>query len=107
MRAAIGRRPDLVGDDAHRRRAAELIGACSIEITPREELAGEGLRELLDPGTRVFVNHPASVTHHDIVAACVKLQRAGFILVPLAAGYSPSEKAMLFSGTAKRVYRLA
>jgi L-fuconolactonase len=25
----------------------------------------------------------------------------------LAAGYSPSEKAMLFSGTAKRVYRLA
>ena len=25
----------------------------------------------------------------------------------LAAGYSPSEKAALFSGTAKRVYRLA
>ena len=25
----------------------------------------------------------------------------------LASGYSPSEKAMLFSGTAKRVYRLA
>jgi L-fuconolactonase len=25
----------------------------------------------------------------------------------LAAGYSPSEKAMLFSSTAKRVYRLA
>jgi L-fuconolactonase len=25
----------------------------------------------------------------------------------LAAGYSPAEKAMLFSGTAKRVYRLA
>ncbi|MEA2732886.1 MAG: hypothetical protein QOF70_7361, partial [Acetobacteraceae bacterium] len=25
----------------------------------------------------------------------------------LAAGYSASEKAMLFSGTAKRVYRLA
>jgi len=82
MRAAIGRRQDVVGDDARRRRAAELIGACSIEITPREELAGEGLPELLDPGTRVFVNHPASVTHHDIVAACVKLQRAGFIPVP-------------------------
>jgi methylenetetrahydrofolate reductase (NADPH) len=61
---------------------AELIGACSIEISPREELAGEGLRELFDPGTRVFVNHPGSVTHHDIVAVCVKLRRAGFIPVP-------------------------
>jgi len=30
----------------------------------------------------VFVNHPGSVTHHDIVAICAKLQRAGFIPVP-------------------------
>ena len=30
----------------------------------------------------MFVNHPASVTHHDIVAACVKLRRAGFTPVP-------------------------
>jgi methylenetetrahydrofolate reductase (NADPH) len=82
MRIATERRPDMVNDEPHRRRATELIGACSIEISPREELAGEGLRELLDPGTRVFVNHPGSVTHHDIVAVCAKLRRAGFVPVP-------------------------
>ena len=27
----------------------------------------------------VFVNHPPSVTHHDIVAACARLRRAGFV----------------------------
>src|SRR4029077_12920485 len=59
-----------------------LIGNCSIELSPRDELAGEALRRLLDPGTSVFVNHPASVTHHDIVAACAKLRRAGFTPVP-------------------------
>jgi methylenetetrahydrofolate reductase (NADPH) len=68
--------------DPHRRRAAELIRTCSIEISPRDELAGERLREVLDPGTTVFVNHPGSVTHHDIVAACSRLQRAGFTPVP-------------------------
>jgi methylenetetrahydrofolate reductase (NADPH) len=74
-------------DDPRRRRAAELIGGCSIEISPREALTEKGLRDLLDqgllaPGTTVFVNHPASVTHHDIVAACALLRRAGFTPVP-------------------------
>jgi methylenetetrahydrofolate reductase (NADPH) len=82
MSVATKPMPGTFDDNADRRRAAQLIGACSIEISPREELAGEGLRELLDPGTRVFVNHPASVTHHDIVAACAKLRRAGFVPVP-------------------------
>ena len=82
MRAATGRRVGMPADEADRRRAAQLIGASSIEISPREELAGESLRELFEPGTRVFVNHPGTVTHHDIVAVCAKLQRAGFIPVP-------------------------
>jgi len=30
----------------------------------------------------VFVNHPGSVTHHDIVAACARLRQAGFDPVP-------------------------
>jgi methylenetetrahydrofolate reductase (NADPH) len=72
----------MPADQADRRRAAQLIAASSIEISPREELAGERLRELFEPGTRVFVNHPGTVTHHDIVAVCAKLQRAGFIPVP-------------------------
>jgi methylenetetrahydrofolate reductase (NADH) len=65
-----------------RRRAAALIRDCSIELSPRDELAGDGLRRLLDPGIVVFVNHPSSVTHHDIVAACGRLRRAGFDPVP-------------------------
>ena len=74
--------PRTTADNPHRRRAAALVGASSIEISPREALTEKGLVELLDPGTTVFVNHPASVTHHDIVAACARLRRAGFIAVP-------------------------
>ena len=65
-----------------RRRVTELVGACSIEVSPRDELAGERLCEVLPPGRTVFVNHPGSVTHHDIVAACARLRRAGFNPVP-------------------------
>jgi methylenetetrahydrofolate reductase (NADPH) len=72
----------MIADHPLRARAAGLIGASSIEISARDALTEEGLRELLDPGTTVFVNHPASVTYHDIVAACVRLRRAGLIPVP-------------------------
>jgi methylenetetrahydrofolate reductase (NADPH) len=82
MGAAIERPRCALDDDTHRHRVAELIRTCSIEISPRDALAGERLREVLNPGTTVFVNHPGSVTHHDIVAACVRLQRAGFNPVP-------------------------
>jgi len=71
-----------VAPDLARHRATELVAACSIEISPRDDFAGEKLRELLDPGTTVFVNHPGSVTHHDIVAACARLRHAGFSPVP-------------------------
>jgi methylenetetrahydrofolate reductase (NADPH) len=73
--------PAMSGPAPARRRAAELIAGCSLELSPRDEYAGERLRELLDPGRTVFVNHPASVTHHDIVAACARLRRAGFVPV--------------------------
>jgi methylenetetrahydrofolate reductase (NADPH) len=73
---------DSAMPSAEQRRAAELIGTCSLELSPRDELAGDALRSLLPIGTAVFVNHPPSVTHHDIVAACVRLHRAGFVPVP-------------------------
>jgi methylenetetrahydrofolate reductase (NADPH) len=82
MSAAIGQpreTPDLA---LQRHRATELVAACSIEISPRDDFAGERLRELLEPGMTVFVNHPGSVTHHDIVAACARLRHAGFNPVP-------------------------
>ena len=64
------------------RRIAELVRTCSVELSPRDEFAGEQLRELFDPGTMVFVNSPPSATYNDIVAACARLQRAGFVAVP-------------------------
>jgi methylenetetrahydrofolate reductase (NADPH) len=63
-------------------RIAELIGGCSIELSPRDEFAGDRLRELFDPGTTVFVNFPSSASYHDLVVACARLQRAGFAVVP-------------------------
>ena len=75
-------RPDRIPDNLHRRRVAELIGGSTIEISPHDDPAHERLSELLKPGTTVLVNHAGSVTHHDIVAACVKLRRAGFNPMP-------------------------
>jgi len=78
MNAAIERPRQSRGELAQSHRIAKLVATCSIEISPRDDFAGERLRELLDAGTTVFVNHPGSVTHHDIVAACTRLQHAGF-----------------------------
>jgi methylenetetrahydrofolate reductase (NADH) len=64
------------------RRIAALIGGCSIEIAPRDPLAGPALRDLLAPGRTVFINHPATATYHSIVAAAAQLRRAGFVPVP-------------------------
>ena len=65
-----------------RGRAAALVGAASIELSPRDAASADELGAALAPGTTVFVNHAASVTHHDIVAACARLRRAGFVPVP-------------------------
>jgi len=82
MSAAI-EQPRLDSGIARQRHGiAQLVAACSIEVSPRDDFAGPRLRELLDPGRTVFVNHPGSVTHHDIVAACARLRRAGFNPVP-------------------------
>jgi methylenetetrahydrofolate reductase (NADPH) len=73
---------DAEAAQAMQRRIAVLVGECSIELSPRDEFASDALRRLLDPGRTVFVNHAPSVTHHDIVAACVRLSHAGFVPVP-------------------------
>jgi methylenetetrahydrofolate reductase (NADPH) len=69
-------------DDGRAGRAAELLRDASIEISPHDKLAGEGLRDFFAPGTTVFVNHPASAKPDEIVTACAGLRRAGFAPVP-------------------------
>jgi methylenetetrahydrofolate reductase (NADPH) len=68
--------------DRTRRRVVELVAGASIELSPRDDFAGDALRDLFPPGTTVFVNHPPSATYRDIVAACTRLRRAGFTPVP-------------------------
>lgn len=63
-------------------RVAALIAAASIEISPRDDPVREQLPEFLAAGATVFVSYPGSATHHDIVAACMKLRRAGFAPAP-------------------------
>jgi methylenetetrahydrofolate reductase (NADPH) len=68
--------------DRTRRRVVELVAGASIELSPRDDFAGDALRDLFPQGTTVFVNHPPSATYRDIVAACTRLRRAGFTPVP-------------------------
>jgi methylenetetrahydrofolate reductase (NADPH) len=68
--------------DPRRRRAAELIAAASIEVGSQDVLSGGMLDAPIRRGTTVFVNHSASAGHHDIVAACAALRRAGLVPVP-------------------------
>jgi methylenetetrahydrofolate reductase (NADPH) len=63
-------------------RAAALLREASVEISPHDKLAGDGLREFFAAGTTVFVNHPASATGGEIVSACARLRRGGFVPVP-------------------------
>ena len=72
----------MQGQQTRNRRVVALTAAATIEISPRADLAREQLPEFLAAGETVFVNYPGSATHHDIVAACVNLRRAGFAPVP-------------------------
>jgi methylenetetrahydrofolate reductase (NADPH) len=68
--------------DRQQRRIATLVGASSIEISPRDPLAGDALRDLFPTDTPTFVAHPPSAGCDDVVAACVRLNRAGFNAIP-------------------------
>src|SRR5262249_58230749 len=82
MCAAARPAPIAAAGDRIRGRAAALIAAASIELSPRDEWAGRRLRDLFTAGTGVFVNHPGSVTHQDIAAACARLRQPGLWPVP-------------------------
>jgi methylenetetrahydrofolate reductase (NADPH) len=82
MEAAAVRSAPLAEAVDPGRRAAALVRDCSIEIAPQDGFAGPSLRDVLDPGRTVFINHPATATHHAIIAAAARLRRAGFMPVP-------------------------
>jgi methylenetetrahydrofolate reductase (NADH) len=61
---------------------ASLLRAASLEVSPRDPLAGPALADLVAPGTRVFVNHAPGDSAEGIAAAASRLARAGFVPVP-------------------------
>ena len=71
-----------MADPGRVRRVAKLVAGASLELSPREVLGEPALSRWLEPETTVLVSHPASATHHDIVAACLRLRRAGLAPVP-------------------------
>ncbi len=67
---------------SRRQRIVELMRGASLEVSARDPLAGPALAELVTPGTAVFINITPGDTHHGMVAAAARLQRAGFRPVP-------------------------
>ncbi len=63
-------------------RVVELMRDCSVEVSARDDYAGERLREILNPGRTVYINYAPGDTHHGAVAAAVRLRQAGFNPVP-------------------------
>ncbi len=82
MRIGAAMEPSARMPDQRDRRIAQLVASASIETSPRDDPMSERLGEMLAPGTTVFVNHPGSVTHHDIVAACARLRRVSLTPMP-------------------------
>jgi len=68
--------------ERQQRRITALVAASSVEISPRDPLAGAALRDLFAADTTIFVAHPPSATPEDVVAACARLNRAGFNAIP-------------------------
>lgn len=74
---------------------AALLRAASLEVSPRDPLAGASLAGLVAPGTRIFVNHAPGDSADGIAAAAARLARAGFVPVPhVAARTLPSFVAL-------------
>jgi methylenetetrahydrofolate reductase (NADPH) len=59
-----------------------LMAGASLEVAPRDLMAGPALRYLFEPPAEVFINFAPGETHHGIVAAAVRLAASGFTPVP-------------------------
>jgi methylenetetrahydrofolate reductase (NADPH) len=65
-----------------RARILALVRGGSIEVSARDPAGDAQCRELLAPGTSVYINFAPRDTTHGIAAAAVRLRQAGFRPVP-------------------------
>jgi len=70
-------------DSAHvKARIVTFMRAASIEITPSEQKHLPALRDVLAPGTSVYVSHVPSATLAQVVGTALAVQDAGFQATP-------------------------
>jgi len=74
--------PPTPAEDELRPAIIELVDDASFEISARDPLAGEALRDVASAGSTVYIAFAPTDTHHGILAAAVRLKHAGFAPVP-------------------------
>jgi methylenetetrahydrofolate reductase (NADPH) len=74
--------PPIHAEDELRQAIIALVEGASFELSARDPLAGEGLREVAPAGRAVYIAFAPTDTHHGILAAATRLKRAGFAPVP-------------------------
>jgi methylenetetrahydrofolate reductase (NADPH) len=68
--------------ESQRARIMALLRDASLEVSAKDPLAGEALRDVVAPPATIYINYAPSDNHHGIVAAASRLRRAGFDPVP-------------------------
>jgi methylenetetrahydrofolate reductase (NADH) len=68
--------------DKMRQAIIDLADGASFELSARDPLVGEPLRDVAPPGSTVYIAFAPTDTHHGILAAATRLKRAGFAPVP-------------------------
>jgi methylenetetrahydrofolate reductase (NADPH) len=74
---------------------APLIGGYSIEVMPRTAARIEDFRQLLPPGTRVYIAHIGDTPIADMVSTARRLTDEGFAAMPHVPARSIGGRAML------------
>jgi methylenetetrahydrofolate reductase (NADPH) len=74
--------PPFRAGDELRQAIIALVEGASFELSARDPLAGEGLRDVAPAGSTVYIAFAPNDTHHGVLAAAVRLKRVGFAPVP-------------------------
>lgn len=68
--------------DEERRAIQGLLSGASLELSSRDPAEIDACKDLLEPGTAVYISMPPGQTYHGTVALAARLTHAGFRPVP-------------------------
>ncbi|HZL58658.1 MAG TPA: methylenetetrahydrofolate reductase [Stellaceae bacterium] len=84
-----------IAEPPAKRRIQELLAGASVELSARDRAAEAACRDLLAPGTRIFINFAPNDRYPDTLALAARLRRDGFAPVPhIVARYIPDAPAL-------------